>query len=428
MDRIINIEQVPQRKSKFATAFYFLFALIIIVCFYPYEFQSVYPMVFPQEGPVLQIVLTLAVVIVYLTCRNKARLPNGLWSLLFVQFFGFSLCYIVQGQAQVIIIYLMLVALFVSLLALIHSTIGLVLFFKWYNRWILLMAVLGTVAWFLTNYVGFQPLYVVIDKIDTKREIFNYILTFSVHDSYQTAMRYSGFFDEPGAMANWGMFALLINKLFVGDKKIELPLIVCLLFTFSMGFYVQLILYYLFFYARKNSSKIRGVIVIAVVALVFFFLSTLREEQGVNRTQSVYEMTIGRFTNMFHESRNKNTIVAVDDRSELAEIAKNEFLENPILGTSKQIYLGDNLYEPLAMYGLVGAFLIYFPILWLLFSALRRGDKSMVNAVIIIIIGFLHRPYHRNLLWNIIIYGIIAMYLLYRYNNKPNNTQLQSRR
>lgn len=425
MDRKINIEKAPQKKSKFATAFYFLFALIVIACFYPYEFQSVYPMVFPQEGPVLQIVLTLAVAIVYLTCRNKVRLPNSIWSLLFVQFLGFSLCYIAQGQPQVIIIYLMLVALFLSLLALIHSSIGLVSFFKLYNRWILLMALLGTVAWFLTNYMGFQPLYVVLDKVDTNRELYNYILTFSVHDSYETAMRYSGFFDEPGAIANWGMFALLINKLFVDDKRIELPLIVCLLFTFSMGFYVQLILYYLFFYVKKNSSKKRGVIVIAVVALVFFFLSTLKEEQGSNRTQSVYEMTIGRFTNMFQESRNKNTIIAVDDRSELAEIARNEFLENPLFGTSKQIYLGDNLYEPLAMYGLIGALLIYSPIIWLLFSALRRGDKSMVNAVIIIIIGFLHRPYHRNLLWNIIIYGIIAMYLLYRYNN-PNKTQIQS--
>ena len=411
MDNNSFLEKRPY--SRFKAALIFLFVFIIVICFYPYEFQSCYPKVFPQEGPLLQIVCTLATLIVFTISKRYANLPTKIWPLLIIQLLGFSLCFIVQGQPQVIIVQMIIMTLVIMVLALINATIGLVTFFKYYNRWIMIMAILGTVGWALSIFAGFQPFYAVPDRIDSNREIYNYFLTFSVHDSYNTAMRYSGFFDEPGAMANWGLFALIINKLFVNDKKIELPLIICLIFTFSMGFYVQLLLYYFFFYFKKSNLK-QGIVVILATVAVLYFLSTLRESQGVNRTNSIYEMTIGRFTNMFQEGREKKSIVAVDDRRELAQIAKQEFLDNPLFGTSKPIYLGDNIYEPLAMYGLVGTFFIYFPIIWLLVYAYKRGDKSMVNATFIIIIGFLHRPYHRNLLWNLILYGIIIMFVLYR--------------
>jgi hypothetical protein len=90
-----------------------------------------------------------------------------------------------------------------------------------------------------------------------------------------------------------------------------------------------------------------------------------------------------------------------------------------MFGTNSTEYMGDNIYEPLAMYGLVGAVFVYFPIFWLLFSAYKRGDKAVLRMTIIIFVGFLHRPYHRNLLWNLIIYGIIIMYVLTRRRHRP---------
>ena len=437
--------------SKLKESIVFLFVLTIIICFYPYEFQSCYFMVFPKEGPALQVIATLAVVIAYFLClswkrrpagrkkrkirrlvtkrvikrwersnrrERKDHLPGRIFPLLLVQLIGFSLCFIVHGQPQVIIIQIVITTLFISILALLNATIGIVTFFKLYNRWIFLMAALGAFTWALTSFAGFTPFYGVPDLIDNEREIYNYILTFSVHDSSLTAMRYSGFFDEPGAMANWGLFALLINKLFVKDKRIEFPLIICLLFTFSMGLYVQLILYFIFFYTQKNNKK-KGLIVIAATVFVFLFLSTLKEGLGANEARSVYDMSIGRFTAMFQEGRENNSIAAVDSRKDISDLAKSEFLAHPIFGTNSTEYMGDNIYEPLAMYGLVGAAFVYFPIFWLLFSAYKRGDKAVLRMTIIIFVGFLHRPYHRNLLWNLIIYGIIIMYVLTRRRHRP---------
>lgn len=418
MSRIKNkVNRNPVSKLK--AGFSFLFVFLLIICFYPYEFQSCYFMVFPHEGPTLQVSALIVAVIVNLLVGKLFQIPSQIWVLIGLQMIGFSLCFISQGQPQVILIQITITCLFLTLLSILNQTVGVDGFFKYYNRWIFLMALLGTIAWTMSIYNEFAPLYSVPDLIDTDRLLHNYGLTFSVHDSEKVAMRYSGFFDEPGAMANWGLFALLINKLFVKEKWIEIPLIICLLFTFSMGFYAQLVLYFLFFYLKKENLN-HAILILLVVSVVFAGLSTMTENVGSNKTGSVYDKTIGRFTKMFDEGKSKGSVTSVSSRADLTDVAWNEFVEHPLFGTNKNIYIGDNIYEPLATYGIVGTCLVYFPIIWLLLLSYRNKDRDVICAVIIIFAGFIHRPYHRNLLWNLIIYGIITLYLLNR------NQQLRS--
>lgn len=327
-----------------------------------------------------------------------------------VQLVGYALCFFVQGKTGAFFYQLLLTAQFLAFLFCINSTIGFVAFFKKYQYWLLIMAAMGALAWGLTEFVGFRPLYFVQDQTDQNRDIYNYLLTFSVHDADHTAMRYAGFFDEPGAMANWGLFALLINKLFINDKRIEIPLIICLLFTLSMGFYAQMILYFLFFYTKK-ANRGTGILVIAAVAAFFLVMVKI----GDSGEGGVYDKTIGRIERIISESKEDKGVASVDSRDGNSAVALYEFIHNPLFGTKNtEDYIGDNIFEPLAMYGIVGTLFIYFPFFWLFALARKRKDKDMMKVMIIIFVGFLHRPFHRTLLWSVILFGMTIMYLQLR--------------
>ena len=69
-------------------------------------------------------------------------------------------------------------------------------------------------------------------------------LELSPEEAGRMLTRVNGFFDEPGAFAFWGMFALLFNKLMFDNKKLEIIIMVSLLFTFSAAYFVLLPIYF----------------------------------------------------------------------------------------------------------------------------------------------------------------------------------------
>ena len=392
--------------SRWKSILVFLYVLFQLIFFYPYEIMPVFFPFWNISGVGFMLVFTSLNFIISSTATSKSKESlKQVFLLSFVQLIGFTLCFINSGQISAIGGKVILILYYCSLLYVLVSTTGLVYFFKLYNRWILLMAILGTITWVLCEFRGLSPLYFVPDPQEEDRFIYNYLLTFSVHDSDTFNMRYSGYFDEPGAMAQWGLFALLINKLTVKEKWIELPLILCLVFTFSMGFYIQLFAYYLLFYANRKNF----------VYGLFFLLLSLFLLYGLSLTEGgdfdfIYQRTFGRFSSMVEQGQQSGSYFAVDDRTDLAKLAYNEFLQNPIFGTTKtDLYVGDNIYEPLAMYGIVGTIFIYFPFLWLLRKSIKNRNVILRNVSIIILVGVLHRPFHTNVLWSFILYSIVLM-------------------
>lgn len=409
-----SLSHVGRWKSSLA----FIYILMQLVLFYPYEIKPVYLPFLNISGTVLMCVFSVLNYLISMTTKPVAtNVMKPVILLSVVQWVGFSLCFVNSGQYSAVGGKILLIVYYCSLLVIVISTLGMSKFFKIYNRWILLMAILGVIAWFLSEFRGFSPFYSVLDSAEEGRLIYNYILTFSVHDSNTFSMRYAGFFDEPGAMAQWGLFALLINKVYVKEKWIEIPLIVCLIFTFSMGFYIQLFVYYLLFYANRKNAVYAGFFA-AIVILLFYGLSLT--QGGDNAV--LYERTFGRFTDIIEQGQKSGNFIAVDDREDLANLALQEFLENPLLGTTKtDVYLGDNMFEPLALYGIIGTFFIYFPFLWLFVKSINAKNTDFRNVAIIVLVGVLHRPYHTNVLWNFILFSIIIMSY---YSDSLRNKQI----
>lgn len=402
MNSITHNSSNVGRSRKIIT---FLLSLFVLICFYPYEFHSVYFLFLPEVEYILYFVLLLLVLVTSSILGKFKYESSAIWKLFVVQWFGYLIYFCIHSTVLAVAGQTMKMLLAITLVYFIESNIGLYSFFKKYNLWIFIMALLGSIAWFLSTYKGFQPLYMLPDRANDERLILNYLLTFTSGENSQN-MRYAGFFDEPGTMAYWGLYALVFNKLFIKEKWIEWPLIICLLFTFSIGFYLMIILYLILFNLKKNNST-KIFISVLMISLIAFGINSTK---GTN-LDFVYELTLGRIENSYWEGKRSGNVFAVDDRSELAKLAKNEFTEHPFFGTNRDdLEVGNNAYETLALHGIIGSMFVLSPFIWILFRSIKRKDYDIFKADILFIAGFVHRPFHNALLYFFIIYCFIVLY------------------
>jgi len=394
-------------KKKLYSRFVFLYVLIALICFYPYEFYSFYFRFLPDKIYVSSIVILIITLFVATLLNSFAKPSKLLITIMIIQFLGYWLPDLMHGTVYGAYGKLITMFLAIVLISFIDGSVGLEDFFRHYNKWILLMAMLGTITFFLVLTTGLQPFMIVEDRAGggNGKELYNYYLTFSKANQNLVGMiRYSGFFDEPGAMGYWGIYALIINRLFVKNNRLETILIICLIFTFSLGYYVQAALYLILFNVkRKNIGQ--SVLVFILVGVVF---GGVFHTQGT-RYDAVFEKSFGRLESIQEESGGTISI-AIDNRAENTENALREFLENPLLGTSnRDVAVGNNIYESLALYGIIGSVLILFPFFLLLFWAIKYRDYELLKAFIVIVAGFTHRPFHASLLYFFMIYCIIMM-------------------
>lgn len=385
--------------------FPFFVVFIMLLCFYPYEFYSAYLMTPTNLSSSLYIGMSIILVLLTLFLYHKVpNIPSSFIVVVSIQSIGYVIYCYVKGEPFPVG-YFFPSVLSVIMIVFLSSSCGLFSFYKKYNKWILIMAILGTAALVLVWAGVLQPLMPFVDISDDDI-MYNYGITFSVFDDY-TSFQYCGFFDEPGAMASWGMYALLFNKLFIKDNRLEIILIITLIATMSLGFYIQLFAYLLLFVVfKKNNGGNMGriVLLIGIVVIISVFYSF----EGT-KYDSIYQETVGRIETTLDESKCGG--LAVGNRESLTLAAQNEFLDNPLLGTSKKnLELGNNLYEPLARYGIVGTFFLYLPFWFLFFLSFKKKDFDLLKCVIIMFLGFTHRPFHINLLSFFVIYSFIVLY------------------
>lgn len=396
-----SINYNKNRRKEWAVFLYVLFALF---CFYPYEFYSVYLTFLPDKSYFTSFLLVIVTFFGVVIIRNKTMTQKDLLPIVAVQFFGFTMVYATHGNIINIISTGLNIVLAFFLVYIIEKSGGLLSFFRKYNVWILIMAVMGSIAWVLVTFVGFEPISIAYDRAD-EREIYNYGLTFSKTVQYGLrTIRYSGFFDEPGAMGYWGIFALLFNRAFIKSKRMEWLLIVFLALTFSMGFYLQLFIYILVFNVNtRNLGRTIGIFIIVLIGIVALYSTKGTEYEGF------YDATIGRVEMILDVADETGNVLEADNRAEMTELAKREFYENPLFGSDTKDYILDNIYEPLARYGIIGTLFILFPFFYLFFKALNKRDFDIVKVMLVLIVSFFHRPFHDLILYYFILYCFIAM-------------------
>lgn len=393
---------------------WFYFVLIIIFLFYPYVFVDAIIPQLPNSSPYFYLSIGILIFSINLTSKRNP-LPRSFWFVIIVMVCGCLLSYFVTGGKYYYHI-ILVVFCSVNLIILVHNKIGLTSFFFIYNRWILLMAILGTITFFLA-LIGIGPFYE-FDSLNDGRPMSTWFISCAKGFELTRFVRYAGFFDEPGAMGYWGMFALSINRLFIKDMKIEIPLIILLSFTFSLGFITQVLFYIAFFYLLKGRSSIKICMSMLLVLVISVIYSTKDTEYDM-----IYESTIGRFESM----EKGQEFMEGTTREFNTKLSKEEWEKSPIWGNgrksdSETTFLGDNVYETLAYDGIVGTFYFYFPYLLLFCWGIKNRDTELIGICIFCALAAFHRPIHANLLTFFVLYSIPAMYGLKLQNYTLDKT------
>jgi len=255
-------------------------------------------------------------------------------------------------------------------------------FVKTYNSWLVFQAIAGSIGFILVIVGILQPIFE-FRELDMRPGYFFGLFTTNTY--FDGLVRNAGFYDEPGALAFWGIYALIINKLFVDNKKMEKLLIFGLISTLSLAYFIQIAVY-VFFFCREKRRKLLPYIAAFLFVLMLFSSFNERMKDAI----------WGRM-----EYDKETGTLAGDNRSKMTKVCWDIFKSSPIVGQGarhlieisqeRRVFVGANANFTLACDGLVGQIIVWSPF-FLLFR-LRRYDKKYGWAFWILILGFLQRPY-----------------------------------
>lgn len=249
---------------------------------------------------------------------------------------------------------------------------------------IVTLAVLGTISFFLAFIFHLSPLFEYV-SVDNRM---GYFVGLTCTNSLTgSLMRYSGLFDEPGAMAAWGMYAILFNHFVIKSVRIELLLMFCICFTFSLAYFILLLLYLLFFVIKSVKKTLLYTILILSVLSVLYI-------QKDTDNSLLYTITFKRL------EKDETGDYKGDNRSELMDRAYENFMSHPFLGIgakrfSEGEFMGSNPFTPFARDGIVGTFIMYSFIIYLILRGYRH--INLLKCIFIIIVLYAQRPLDINL-------------------------------
>ena len=292
----------------------------------------------------------------------------------------------------------------IIILIYINGFIGLENFARSYIQVMVYMGLGGFFAFVIHLLIGIDPL-LIVDYSATGTTYFLGLT--STNDYYNIEglrfMRFSGFFDEPGAFALFAFFALLINKLYLDDKKNEFLLIFTTIFTFSMAFYIVVFVYFIFFYFKKTNYKRWISILVIVISSFYFFSNYSGDDKSII---ALKENTFERFQDDGSGDFKGN------NRAVSMKADKATFIENPYFGivNVKNLH-GANIYSVLARFGIFGSVFYYLLLIYgiiLIFLMPSKSDFfTAIKIMILITINFFHRPEFVSSFIFVIIYVIV---------------------
>lgn len=385
---------------------------------YFFALNVMWPSVFSFMGwlPDFKIGATiLAAICSFFVLSNiRGAIPNPIGYVILIQLCSFVLFFVIHSDTSYLTrCFYLIVA---TMLLMIQARKSKMEFVDTYVGWLTIQAVMGAIG-FILFLAGLLPVISTFREFDGHIGMFYGLFTTTV--STDGLVRVAGFFDEPGAFAFWGMIALLYNKLFINNKKVELALIVGLISTLSMAYFIQLALYAYFFY-KKNMGKMLTRTLLFVSILLFVASISPRLNDSI----------FGRF-----QYDTEKGVLKGDNRSDLAEYCFTIWSKSPFIGVGgknliaiskkDKSFVGANPFSTLAMDGMIGQLVLWLPLVYLFI--LGKYRKEYRSTAIIIFIGFLQRPYDpTQLLYNLTMY--ILLFEAYRetyYYPSENRSDIQ---
>jgi len=304
---------------------------------------------------------------------------------------------------------------FFIIITYINAFVGFKTFVKSYINITLVTAIGGVLIFLIHAFIGVKPLF----SVDYSASGTSYFLWLTTTNVYYDVtgirfIRYSGFFDEPGAFGLYSFFAIVLNKIYFKNAKKELWLILLTMFTLSLAFYISMVLYFLFFYVNKSNLKYIVFLFLGISTMYIYLSSNLEDET----TKMIYDSTFKRF-------EINDSGLAENNRSDLSDNDKKVFFKYPLLGsgTTKEKISGSNLYSILASYGIFGSLFYYAFLLYFIFQITLMSFKHFLfylKILILILLNFYSRP-EISSVFTLLVFVSIIYYI--RYNSEIQNRE-----
>lgn len=382
-----------------------LLTFSLLITTYPYVINRL--MTLPNESFLsIAFLLIFGVLSIYYKQNNniQKKIPKAFNICIIVQIILWFFYYLIFNDTSYLSRIFFIILTYLVCYVLVKNDL-LLYFISCNNKLISIQAVLGVLTFILVYSYVLDPL-IEFENIDGRSAGFYYFNCTNFR--LGNFIRIAGFFDEPGALAYWGIYALLFNKLFLKNKIVEYTLLVSLTLTFSAAYFIQAIIYIFFFYARNISTLLTTLIIGGVV--IFVIAHYLGEDEHF-----LY-MTTERFTG--GEIRSS--------RSDLSELAKQQFMNSPIWGNgaknlNKMAYMGDNPYEILAKDGIVGFIITYMPLIYLLCKFIN--NRNVLFACLILALGYMQRPFHVDLMHSLMLY-LFVLLTIFKYSSKHEGNKI----
>lgn len=338
--------------------------------------------------------MIIAVLSLLYALQQRGRVPSAIKAIFVVQLITFFLYSLIHSDSSYITRCVVLITAY-SLIV-VQAKRPKMEFVNTNIFLLTLQAAMGGIGFVLTLAGILKPLSTFIE-FDGHVGLFYGLYTTTVADDGM--FRVAGFFDEPGAFAFWGFIALLFNKLYFDNKKVEIILVIGLISTLSMAYFIQLPIYAFLFY-RKRFGKM-------LLPVILFFLIL----KGVASLSPQFNQAIfGRF----QVDKSTGKLVG-DNRTEHGDFCKAIWVQSPLIGVGgnkviaislqKGEFAGSNPYTFLATDGVVGYVVLLLPLFYMFY--LGRKKRKYTYVGILLALGLLQRPYDpTQLLYPLIFFTI----------------------
>lgn len=374
-----------------------LIVLLMLLSSYPYVFHILFGL--PNDS-IMGVLFFIIISLSLFFSKRRFVLPLiSIRNIMMVQSFVWFMYYFLYNDTSYLVrvFFILLTMLALNLLVRKNSVFQ---FAKIYNYSLVIQGFLGVIAFFLIYLNFLHPLFV--HYYSDTRYLFCYGITCS-NAVLGSIARIGGFFDEPGALAFWGVFALLLNKLIFDNKKIEVILIISLLFTFSAAYFLVLPIYLLCFY--HDNIKSLSIILLCLVAVCYIAFNNFSGDLDFAHLT----------TERFSGGEIRST------RYDQTAYTKEIFKESPIWGIGaanleKYTEATDNPYEILAKDGIVGFIITYLPLIFITLKYVR--NKKVLYSSLILFLDYMQRPFHINEMHTFVLYFYCSVIVIMNCKSK----------
>ena len=352
---------------------------------------STFPFIFYTwpGHPYKKLTFFCLLLVCFLFQRSKKQiiLPLNLMFIFIIQIIFFTLYSIISDEYSYYNLSIQIIVCFILILF-IRNYIGFEYFAKSYILLIIIMGCGGVITFCLHLFIGINPIFQV-QYSSTGTTYFLGLTSTNVYYNLDNlrVIRFSGFFDEPGAFSLYSLFATLINKIYFDNRKYEKMLIITTLFTFSIAYFSIILLYFILFYFKRQYIKY----FLFATLIIFAFSLYLNNYSGDNKSL----LYLNKFTfERFKMDADGN--ISGNNRKDASIADKKIFFDNLFwgVGDSTQI-AGNNVFSVVARFGIIGSLFYYAIIIYFIILILKapNTDKQIyIKVLFLILMNLFHRP------------------------------------